>query len=357
MSLLTILLVFLILFVLIKFFSTRRKKRQSKKLRRIATDDIGEVIKAHNGSKDPLVLAYNRPDLVQVPQVRADISQRMREAITETNYEDIELLERIVHVNEELDIDPGIRQMALNRLTEVSRTGPSFEVRAEDAKKIMNDPQNVHDPAVSGSLLGVLRTMDKNTEDLTGLGSRGEIDRVIREMIDRGDLSQSRAEMARRTLSKMVGSKDTCMAYENRTESEILSTTWKNASGYTERHNIILGLADAATESGTVCINGRVSRVLGANSSQVSTGELKQAIYSYAGKIMNEGGSFMEVEKYISEVPGMPEDQKEMVTQECRAVFDENMDPSPNSSGPSEQNTGPGSSDQNTSSSGQNTET
>jgi len=75
--------------------------------------------------------------------------------------------------------------------------------------------------------------------------------------------------------------------------------------------------------SGTVCMNGRIARVLGANTTQASSAELKSAVYSYAGKVMNSSGDFREVVKYINDIEQFTDSQKNILVNECKSVFDD----------------------------------
>lgn len=315
-----------------KRLKRRRKKDRKKKYNKIASSNLSEIIRAHNEDKnDPLVLAYNRPDILLVStEAREEVTQRMNNAIQGANFEDIELIERIVQINEELDLDDTLMQRARGTINRISRTGPTFEARAINVQRLMDDSQNVHDPAVTKELNKTLEGMNPNDyfslddPNVMRNESMQKINETIQEMVTRGEITKSRGDDARRIASKMINSNDTCTTYNSRGESEILMTTWNNANSHDERHNIVLGLADSISgPSGSVCINGRIARILGANTTQVSTAELKTAVYNYAGKIMSENGPFSDVEKYINDISSMSDTQKELLREECKAVFDE----------------------------------
>lgn len=317
---------------------TRPVRSLKKESMKVSTDDSMETMTAHmRDLDDPLVLVYNRPDIVMNnAALRADVIDRMKRTIMDEHFDDLEILERIVNINEDLDLDPEIGTQALEAATRIGQRqtvrepARTFEVRAVDVTRQMDDPQNVHDPVVIKQLNDQLHDMDsrRNVKRNDGTDNNDLVD--IKEFVDRmkesGDISDKRSMEALKAASKMINSHDTCTSYSGRVESEIFKTAWNSAKSYDERHNIILGLADSTTHEGTVCMNGRIARVLGANTVQATGPEIKSAIYSYAGKIMNDGGAFNLVEQYIDDIKTMPDSQKELVKAECRAVFEDNDD-------------------------------
>ena len=351
-----VILVFVILFV--RFTRRRTLNRKwtrptrdlKKESMKVSTDDSMETMTAHmRDLNDPLVLVYNRPDIVMNnAAIRADVVDRMKRTIMDEHFDDLEILERIVNINEDLDLDPEIGAQAIEAATRIGYNRQTarnndpvrtFEARAVDVTRQMDDPQNVHDPTVIKQLNDQLHDMDHRVNDERrrnrndGAGAdMNDIDNMtdITEFVDRmkesGDISNQRSMEALKAARKMINSQDTCTSYSGRVESEIFKTAWNSAKSYDERHNIILGLADSTTHEGTVCMNGRIARVLGANTVQATGPEIKSAIYSYAGKIMNDGGAFNLVEQYIDDIKTMPDSQKELVKAECRAVFDDNDD-------------------------------
>lgn len=309
----------------------RPKKHRKGKYYDMATDDIRAVYMAHTKDmSDPLVAAYNRPDIVASnAALKRDIALRMRATILADTFDDIEMLEKIIQINEDLDIDDTLNQLAPMVAARVGHINKAnFDVRADDVLRLMDDPQNVHDPTTIKELNSVLKDFTgEYTGEYTGGFNKNiapEIDIVINNMTTKGEISETRASDARRVLSKMITSHGTCMSYGNRRESEIFQTTWSAADTYDKKYNIILGLADSATSGGgTVCMNGRIARILGANTTQASGAELKSAVYSYAGKVMTSGGNFAEVEKYINGIEQFTDSQKNILMNECKSVFDD----------------------------------
>lgn len=301
-----------------------------------ATDSAKEVLTEHmQNPKDPLVLAYNRPDLLlNNPILRRDVTARMHRTIMDEHFDDIEMLERIVNINEEFDLDRNIA-VAAPAIAARTAVGKTFDDRLANIAKIADDPQNVHDPSVIKQLNDTLNATATvgNQEDHYGsqlsgpkrMQLKGSIENTINQLVSSGEISQERANAARIVATKMINSSDTCSSYNGRRENEIFDTTWHSADTADKRHNFILGLADSHTGgSSTVCMNGRLARIIGANSIQASSADLKSSVYSYAGKIMNEGRPFAEVERYINDIQDMANSQKTMLIAECRAVFDEN---------------------------------
>jgi len=332
-----------IIIVVIYFFAkaiSHRKKRNSRRrphkyrnrgYSTIASDDIQTIYEAHvNDQSDPLVAVYNRPDIVAKDEVlRQDIARRMRATIMADSFDDIEMLERIVQINEDLDLDDNITRIAPMIAARVGHVNNvNFTVRANDAMRLVDDPQNVHDPVVIKELNSVLKEYSGEYTGSYNYAIDGnvapDVNATIVKMVNMGEISESRANDAKRVMSKMISSNDTCSSYSNRRESEIFQTAWSAANTYDKKYNIILGLADSVSgPSGTVCMNGRIARVLGANTTQASSAELKSAVYSYAGKVMNSSGDFREVVKYINDIEQFTDSQKNILVNECKSVFDD----------------------------------
>lgn len=342
-----VLVVILIIMHRRKNKGTRSKRNKKRSYMKTATDSAKEVFAEHmKNPQDPLVLAYNRPDLLATnPILRRDVTARMHRTIMDEHFDDIEMLERIVNINEEFDLDRNIA-VAAPAIAARTAVGRTFDDRLRDIAKIADDPQNVHDPSIIKQLN---ETLINTSPVISGGGAlpnsqraqlKTSVDNTIDDLLRRGEISDSRANAARIVATKMINSSDTCSSYNGRHENEIFNTTWSAADTADKRHNFILGLADSHTGgASTVCMNGRLARIIGANSMQASSADLKSSVYSYAGKIMNEGRPFAEVEHYINEIQDMPMSQKTMLISECRAVFDENdlpdIGPSP---GPAVQN-------------------
>lgn len=307
-----------------------------------ATSSAAETLNEHfREPQDPLVLMYNRPDLVVTnPALRKDVIVRMRKTIMDEHFDDIEMLERIVNLNDEYDLDHGITVVA-PAVAARTVTGKTFADRLEEITKIADDPQNVHDPVIIKQLnetlnKATLKESFDGPQDNYGSSAgiigmreraalRASVNNAIDQLLVTGEISNERANAARIVATKMINSGDTCSSYNGRQENEIFQKTWSAADSADQKHNFILGLADSYTGGhSTVCMNGRLARIIGANSVQVSSADLKSSVYSYAGKIMNENGKFTEVEKYIREISDMPDSQKTILISECRAVFDEN---------------------------------
>lgn len=340
--------ILMIFIVVILYISNRHQKNRTKRSRsrldkkkshiRIATDSAQEAVQEHiNNPRDPLVLIYNRPDVIQHNKtLRQDVINRMRQTILDEHFNDIETLERIVHLNEEFDLDQNIAIVApaVAIRTVVNNPGKTFDDRITDVQRQADDPQNVHDSAIIKQLNETLREMlpSGSTEvfldSLDKRSIKNSVDAAIDDMLKKREITNERANAARIVASKMISSNDRCMSYDNRRENDIFKTTWANAQTDDQKHNFILGLADAHTAgNSTVCMNGRLARIIGANTSQVSSADIKSAVYSYAGKIMTENKPFADVEKYIDDIAEMPESQKTLLKSECKAVFDENMEP------------------------------
>lgn len=131
------------------------------------------------------------------------------------------------------------------------------------ASVISSDPQNVHDVGVR---LDNQQTLDK-------IGTSGNrytvIDDVARH-IESSDLSYSQKSAARSVLAECA--KDNIITAYNDTELNILANVWARANDPINSANkgfikdaIVRGLADAVGNDGKpVCINGRVSGIIGA---------------------------------------------------------------------------------------------
>lgn len=310
---------------------TGRKKRKYYKAAhvKIKSDNKKEVLDAHNEDKeDPLVLIYNTPELMdEDPRLREEVRQRMLNTLEGMNGpEEIETIERILDANETFAIDPTIVPVAIQT---VRRVAAGADLGTLMRNNVQDDPQNVHDPTVIKQLRNELNELETS---MKAFGANPEphtevmngIMKSVTALRNSGEVSAERAEDALKVARAMLSSTGTCMSYDNKKESDILRNVWTDVKDSPDKvHNLILGLADGATSSGTVCMNGRIARIIGANSAAVSQTDIKSAVYSYAGKIMNEGGNYSAVERYIDEVTELPETQKIILKEECRSVFDD----------------------------------
>jgi len=329
---LVVVAIIVVIYFLVSLFSrkTVSKKRPRilarKPYMKLATDAQGIVMYAHMfNPDDPLVLLYNRPDVVVGNKaIKAEVLRRIHNVLNDDDFNDMEMLERIVNINEELNLDDEIAVIAPQVAERIGHNNTAtFDARAIDVMRLMDDSQNVHDPTVIKQLNKTMDTYSITGDVQSHEDLRNSFNDTLDRMIHKDEISEERAAFAKRTFEVMLNSAGTCSSYRDRRESEILQTTWGSADTYDKRHNIILGLADAASGGGTVCMNGRIARVLGANTVQASSAELKSAVYSYAGKVMTEGGRFELVENYINDVGGFTDQQRELITAECRAVFDD----------------------------------
>lgn len=307
--------------------SGKKKKKKRKYYKKahvkIKTDNHKQVIDAHiEQEDDPLVVAYNAPELViNNSTLRADIRRRMINAINNAEGpDDIETLERIVNINEELDIGDEIMPLAVQAVHRVAARVDNF--RDLENNNVQDDPQNVHDPSVIKQLRDELYGI--NITNSSSADIAADITNNVNRLKESGEISAARANDALRVANTMLSSTGTCSSYDGRRESDILRNVWADINDSPDKiHNLILGLADSATESGTVCMNGRIARVIGANTSAVSQTDIKSAVYNYAGKIMNEGGGYDSVLKYINDIDSLPESQKIILREECKTVFDD----------------------------------
>lgn len=319
-----------VVIVLIRRFFRRRRCR-TRATKKIATDDAATVMNAHfSNPSDPLVLIHNRPDIA--PLYRDEIISRLRDGIIAAqDMTDVEEIPRYVDAGRQLGVD------LLPLAADVTRVVTRDVVRRDGVEAILDykvaaDPQNVHDPSVIRQMNKTLTSIA--TADTPISTIKQDILAEIDKMERKKEISSARANDARMALETMVEKNATCSSYGGRHEASILADTWEDAkkySGDTRTGNIILGLADSMNGSSTVCVNGRIARIIGANSVQVSTGDLKAAAYSYAGKLYTDLGDAPTAEKiqdalgaldtYIAEMNDMPEDQRTIVREECRAVF------------------------------------
>lgn len=324
----------------------RKSKRQ--RAHDLATDNIDEVIHAHNGTDDPTVIVFNRPELLRRPNIRFDVVNRIMNRILNPEFDDLQLLERIVNINEELDLDTNIpifAPMIAHRIV-AGRTvnnGTLADANNNDVNRLRNDSQNVHDPLIINTLRDQMReqqqeiinVVENNTADngdlINGSGEalRNDIFTSIDRLVASGDITEKAGQDAKYVAGKMLTSTGTCSSYDNRRESDILKDTWNVSRSNNDKvHNIVLGLADSRTSNdGTVCINGRIARVLGANNVTQETKvptmeEYRAEIYGHAARIMREEGDPEEVYVRIREETGLSDTQKEMLRAEVAAGFE-----------------------------------
>ncbi len=323
----------------------RRIYKRSRAAAKVATDDLGTVLDAHTANPDdPLVLVYNRPDIAALPAYRDEVIDRIHRGIVEAT--DTEEIPRFVGAARVLGVDmTPIAAVAVGTITaaEVRRDGVDAVIAR--AQQIANDPQNVHDPAVIKQMndqlaaLPVTATINEaslgsNDEWRTSAAKKRIIDSIsadISRMTKSGEISVARADDARRAMYHMIEKGGTCSSYGGRHEADILRDVWNATSDADRRGNIILGLADAIDDGHMVCTNGRIARVLGANTTQVTMTDLKAAAYSFAGQVYSGLGEkftaddirqgITRVDEYVQGLTDMPEEQRVLVREECRAVF------------------------------------
>jgi hypothetical protein len=162
----------------------------------------------------------------------------------------------LAHYNERTRTVEAARDTATNR-----------EEFADEVMRVVSvvnsDPQNVHDVGVR---LDNQRTLDK-------IGSGGNRYAVIDEItqhIDGADLTYAQKDAARRVLAEFA--KDNVITAYNDTELNIIANVWARADDPANTANrqfikdaVVKGLADSIGSDGKpVCINGRVSGVIGA---------------------------------------------------------------------------------------------
>lgn len=318
----------------------RRIYKRSRAAAKVATDDLGTVLDAHAANpNDPLVLVYNRPDIATLPAYRDEVIDRIHRGIVEAT--DTEEIPRFVGAARVLGVDmTPIAAVAVGTITaaEVRRDGVDAVIAR--AQQIANDPQNVHDPAVIKQMndqlaaLPVTATLGGNDEWRTAAAKKRITDSIsaeISQMTKRGEISAARADDARRTMYHMIEKGGTCSSYGGRHEADILRDVWNATEDTDRRGNIILGLADAVDDGHMVCTNGRIARVIGANTTQVTMTDLKAAAYSFAGQVYGGLGEkftaddirqgIARVDEYVQGLTDMPEEQRVLVREECRAVF------------------------------------
>lgn len=330
-------LIILVVFIILarRFFRRSRRSRniyhRSKAAKRVATSDAIVAVTAHNDNPDdPLVLVYNRPDIAIQPTYRDNIADRLHRGIIEATETDE--IPRFVDAGRIIGVDfTPLATLAVGAIVADHVRRDGVDTIVANAQKIANDPQNVHDPTV----------IKQMRDQLTAIPERAHISRMtvasnisdeINRLVEVGEISHARANEARRVLQHMIEKGGTCMSYGNRHEADILRDAWGDAmNDETKKANIILGLADAISDGHVVCTNGRIARVLGANSTQVSTADLKAAAYAYAGSIYGGLGEnftandvadgMRRVDEYVDGLREMPEEQRRLVREECRAVF------------------------------------
>lgn len=322
--------IIIIIVIVRRFFGGHRRRqvyKRAKAARVMATDDIDAVMAAHvENPDDPLVLIYNRPDVAQ--HYRDDILTRLQDGII--NAEETDEIPRFVDAGRLLGVDfapVATATTARVATADVRRLGvPEIVARAQ---KIAEDPQNVHDPTVIKQMNDTLKEMDGVA--LSRQATRELILSRISELTKSGEISASRGDDAIRVLTRMMVDGGTCASYGDRHEADILCEAWAAAPTETHTANIISGLADAVSDGHVVCVNGRIARVLGANTTQVTSGDLKAAAYAYAGSVYAGLGDeptkediaigIGKVDTYVNDMTAMPEEQRRLVREECRAVF------------------------------------
>jgi hypothetical protein len=299
---------------------------RSTAARRVATDDAPTVIAEHiDNPDDALVLIYNRPDLAD--DFRDDILTRLQAGII--NAEGTAEIPRFVDAGRLLGVDfmPIATEVTARVAVDDVRRLGATDVIAR-GMKVAEDPQNVHDPSVIKQMNDTLDALESpvvmSTQEV-----KMEINKKIDSLIEAGEITRLRGDDARCVLVKMIEDGGTCTSYGGRHEADILSEAWSATKSDTQKENIILGLADSMDDGHVVCVNGRIARVIGANTTQVTSGDLKAAAYAYAGSIYSSLGddpadiisAMAKVDEYVNGLTMMPEDQRALVREECRAVF------------------------------------
>lgn len=333
-----IIVVVIILAYKVRHYTRNKNGRKSRrqKLKDFASGAVKSILQAHAESDDPTLLAFNAPQLLMgsstaVRRLREDVRVRLIETIMAPEFNDIRLLERIVNINEDLDLDDRIVHLAPMIAGGIARNNDRMTT-------IMNDSQNVHDPMVIKSLNDVNKTIVgaasaaanvDNIQDIRG-DTIIKIKNRIAKMLADGEINEIRARNAEEMAESMIRSNATCMSYANKKESNILMDAWvANMADENKTHNIVLGLADANPLGHSVCVNGRIGRILG---SLVDPEEAKPIItmdnyrtemYAFAGQVAARGGKADEVFLRINAETGLSDTQKAMLREEVAAGFDD----------------------------------
>lgn len=328
-SLLVIAILVLIVIIGRSLRGTSRRKSKKQRAHDLATDNADEILHAHRATDDPTVIVFNRPELLRRPKIRFDVINRIMNRILNPEFNDLQLLERIVNVNEELDLDMNIPIFAPIIARRIADGG----ALADTTTRLREDSQNVHDPLIINTLRDQMRSQTVTTvipEEYTG-GNNGNnfVTEMFTSIDALNDITEKAKTDAKFVAGRMLNSTGTCMSYDNRRESDILRETWLASREDNDKlHNIVLGLADGRTgNDSTVCINGRIARVLGANNVTQETKvptmeEYRAEIYGHAARIMREEGDPEEVYTRIQNETNLSDTQKEMLRAEVAAGFE-----------------------------------
>lgn len=159
-------------------------------------------------------------------------------------------------------------QARIKRAVEAAPTRKAaVEAYFDQSVQYTNDQQNVHDSKVSSDLRETLARLKASGENVPTDAAFTQIERYLR-----GEFARAHPDKAGRALVSLEKARaGEYISTFNDREDEILARVWARAGDRRNADNesnireaVALALADSATTGGsTVCINGRVGRVLG----------------------------------------------------------------------------------------------
>ena len=220
--------------------------------------------------------------------------------------EEDQLIRDIMNVRNMIDNTPVVKQDREQKLANAIKTANNKQdVVGNFTKSLINhrsDSQNTHDASVSMAVANTYRVLG---EDMKGVPiSKNPISDIRKYInnIPEKDLSIHGRKNALRTLNE-IANIEGYSAGIGAKEKDILARVWNRSNHPNNKDNsdnmrlsLVMGLADAATTTGTVCTNGRVNRMLESvtlldfnkNAGNANTiNEIKNNIYTDTHKMIS----------------------------------------------------------------------
>lgn len=188
--------------------------------------------------------------------------------------------------------------------------GEFAEKYINEAKKMVNNPQSVHDSVANSDLRETVR---KLVDDIGGFENIGDVQRdeiiayINNYYTSNDDIRAKKSLKAKQALERIGSNTISTFTLDDKfpmTDGAILSLVWKRAdhpensvSSDDIRDAVVDALADCVENGNVVCVNGRCSKILSSlalidfdkSISNVRTYDaLKNEIMSGAHRVMNE---------------------------------------------------------------------